>query len=82
MAEEVNWYMINQCDRLGDILNNKNTKQTIHIVKRQDYPGENINKVKIEKIIQILIVIFNIRANVCSPLQLIFYKSLYFIIQF
>jgi hypothetical protein len=52
MAEEVNWYMINQCNRLGDILNNKNTKQTIHIVKRQDYPDENINKVMIEKIIK------------------------------
>lgn len=52
LAEEGNWDMINQCNRLGDILNNKNIKHTIDVVNRQDFPNENINKVMIEKIIK------------------------------
>ncbi|HAW07783.1 MAG TPA: hypothetical protein DCW42_01220 [Bacteroidetes bacterium] len=50
-AQEGNWDMVNQANRLAEILTYKNIPFEIKIIDCSDCPNEDINKVMLEKIL-------------------------------
>lgn len=50
-AQAGNWDMVNQANRLAEILNYKNISYEIKILDSSDVGNENINKVMLEKIL-------------------------------